>query len=343
MMECQYAKYKLVFKQPSRTSREVLTTKDVYFIRLHDTESGMTSVGECAVFPGLSIDYRDNYESKLIQTCHELEVGEDSNLSQWPSIKFGVEGALAGLKTNASEWRAGNFPITINGLVWMGNANEMIERLESKIALGFQCIKLKIGGIDFDSELKILKLIRNKLGKELEIRLDANGAFTPENALRQLEVLCQFNIHSIEQPIKQGQWQIMAELCRLSPIKIALDEELIALCDDEAKIQMLDIIKPAYIILKPTLCGGLTGSDRWIELASQRNIGWWATSALESNIGLNTIANWVSRYHPTMPQGLGTGELYTNNIPSPLRLNGERLSYDPCGVWDFQQIEWRNI
>lgn len=190
-------------------------------------------------------------------------------------------------------------------------------------------MKLKIGGIDFQEELSILDTLRKEFTVEdIELRLDANGAFSPENAMERLERLSRYNIHSIEQPIRAGQWQEMARLCERSPIPIALDEELIGFSSDASKEMLLETVRPQYIILKPALCGGFAEADRWISMAKKRNIGWWATSALESNIGLNAIAQWVARYRPTIPQGLGTGLLYTDNFPSTLRLDGDKMWFD---------------
>ena len=324
-MEVAVAKHRLFFKTPSRTSREVL-------------------IGECAVFPGLSCDWTPDYERVLHEVCCDIKNSETPDLSQLPSIKFGVESAMAQFQDVYSDWRQGRCTITINGLVWMGSEQEMMQRVSEKIEQGFRCIKLKIGGIDFNREIAILRSIRSNFSADIvELRLDANGSFLRHEALQKLDELAQFQIHSIEQPIKQGLWRDMNEICSKSPIPIALDEELIGLniCSD--KERMLDTVVPQYIILKPTLCGGLSGSDEWIRLARQRNIGWWATSALESNVGLDSIANWVSAYHPNMPQGLGTGELYTNNIPSPLVLSGERLSYNLNGSWDFSKLNWVKI
>ena len=191
--------------------------------------------------------------------------------------------------------------------------------------------------IDFNQELELLSYIRNQ-APDIEIRLDANGAFRAEDALSRLDSLSRFRIHSIEQPIRQGQYDKMSHICSQSPIPIALDEELIGLNDNDSRIKMLETIRPHYIILKPTLTGGFTASDEWIDLAKERGIGWWATSALESNIGLNAIAQWIASHKPEMPQGLGTGQLYDNNIPSPLTLNGEKLWYDPDNNWDMQHI-----
>lgn len=340
-MNVSYARHRLIFKMPSRTSRELLTYKDVWYILLNDTDSGRTGIGECAVFPGLSCDWSANYENKLIEICHRISNGNMPDLTDFPSIKFGIESAMSQLNNIKTRWHKGELSIIINGLVWIGTQDEMLHRVEEKLNLGFKCIKLKIGGIDFNRELEILAAIRSQYSRaQIELRLDANGAFQPHNALEKLDQLAKYDIHSIEQPIRQGQWQKMSEICKKSPIPIALDEELIGIKQRTQKEALLKAIHPQYIILKPTLCGGLSGSDEWIELARYYGINWWATSALESNVGLDAIANWVSDYNPEMPQGLGTGALYTNNIPSPLTLVGENLSYDANGCWDYSQLNW---
>ncbi len=252
------------------------------------------------------------------------------------SIRFGFETALLDMRNGGAgrfitnSFTEGTTPIRINGLIWMGDKRVMKKRIREKLDQGFNCIKLKIGGIDFNDEIALLKSIRDEYSPDnLELRVDANGAFSPDTAMQHLERLAEYGLHSIEQPIKQGQWDEMAALCRLSPIPVALDEELVGFKADKEKIRMLETIKPSYIILKPSLCGGFAESDRWIRLAEERGIGWWATSALESNIGLNAIAQWVSQYNPVMPQGLGTGMLYTNNYPSRLRLDGDRMYFNP--------------
>ena len=228
-----------------------------------------------------------------------------------------------------SPFGKGEEGITINGLVWMGTYEEMLARLEEKLQAGFHCVKLKIGAIDFFKELDLIKRIREVYNKEqVELRVDANGGFSPEDAMSRLEALAQYDIHSIEQPIKQHQWRKMAELCRESPLPIALDEELIGVNVRSMKEALLDTIRPQYIILKPSLHGGMYGCQEWIQLAEQRGIGSWITSALESNVGLNAIALFCARmYGPDvkMPQGLGTGQLFTDNIPMPLEIKGDKL------------------
>lgn len=304
-----WTKRRLVFKEPAVTSREVMAWRDTYYVHA----GGKT--GECALFRGLSCDDRPGYEDKLTQVCRLLAGGArpgDLDLDDWPSIEMGVSTLFA-----HHDAPAGPVAIPINGLVWMGDRDKMLERIKAKLADGFRCVKLKIGGIDFDQETGLLQYIRSKFGPEdLELRLDANGSFTPQNALERLERLSKFHIHSLEQPIRAGQWDEMARVCRESPIPIALDEELIGI---HRRAELLEAVRPAYVILKPTLVG-FEGADLWIDEARKRGIGWWATSALESNVGLCAIAQWVAAKHTEMPQGLGTGELYTNNVPSPLPL-----------------------
>ena len=326
----------LHFKQPAGTSRGVYTTRKIWLVRLSDGER--EGVGECAPLPDLSCDAMDDeeYRSILNKVCEEFcqrqELDNDS-WRQYPSMLFGLETAWLNM-TNGDRlfdtaFSRGEVGIPINGLVWMGSYEEMLKRMEEKLEKGFRCVKLKIGAIDFDQELDLVKRIRERFSHhEVELRLDANGAFKYEEALYKLELLSQYAIHSIEQPIKAGQWAYMAELCRESPLPIALDEELIGVNDLEMKRHMLNIIKPRYIILKPSLHGGMQGCREWIETAKEMGIGSWITSALESNIGLNAIAQFASDVygdHITMPQGLGTGQLFTDNIDMGLEIRGDRL------------------
>lgn len=312
-----------------------MKVKDTFILRVHDSEvPEVTGLGECALFKGLSAEDTPSYTAHLENFCSNPSA---DTLPEISSIRFGYETAMLSLNARGSSrliesaFTTQSSPIQINGLIWMGTKQEMCARIAEKLDAGFRCVKLKIGGINFDDEAELLANIRREFPSgSIELRLDANGAFTPQNALDRLNRLSEFDIHSIEQPIKSGQWEEMARLCRLSPIPIALDEELIGFHSDDFKTRLLDTISPACIILKPSLCGGFKESDRWIELAGNRNIGWWATSALESNIGLNAIAQWVARYNPTMPQGLGTGALYTNNFPSPLQLEGDNMYFRPC-------------
>ncbi len=326
----------LHFKQPAGTSRGVYTTRKVWLVRLSDGER--EGVGECAPLPDLSCDAMDDeeYRSILNRVCEEFcqrqELDNDS-WRQYPSMLFGLETAWLNMTNGDRQFDTafsrGEVGIPINGLVWMGSYEEMLKRMEEKLEKGFRCVKLKIGAIDFDQELDLVKRIRERFSHhEVELRLDANGAFKYDEALYKLELLSQYAIHSIEQPIKAGQWAYMAELCRESPLPIALDEELIGVNDPEMKRHMLNIIKPRYIILKPSLHGGMQGCREWIETAKDMGIGSWITSALESNIGLNAIAQFASDVygdHITMPQGLGTGQLFTDNIDMGLEIRGDRL------------------
>ena len=332
----------LHFKQPAGTSRGTYTTRRSWFITLTD-ENGRQGIGECAPLPNPSCDDIPNYAEKLSTFCEsfvsEANLTPHSTLhtpQDYPSMLFGLETALLNLQVGSTmlfdtPFGRGEEGIPINGLVWMGTFEEMRERIEQKLAQGFHCVKLKIGAIDFNQELELLKKIRSRYSRrEIELRVDANGAFSPDDALQKLEQLSLYDIHSIEQPIRQGQWGDMAFLCRESPIPIALDEELIGVNDSYSKGQLLDIIKPAYIILKPSLHGGMAGTKEWIDLANERGIGSWITSALESNVGLNAIAHLTAYLygpHIQRPQGLGTGQLFTDNIPMPLEIKGDKLWY----------------
>ena len=333
-MTYQIEERTLHFKQPVGTSRGIYTTRKSWFVRLSDgTKTGM---GECAPLPDLSCDARPDYAEVLEQFCQTLcETGEiDSDIMRtYPSMLFGLETALRNLQHGNllfdTAFSRGEVGIPINGLVWMGNYEEMLQRMETKLSQGYRCVKLKIGAIDFQQELDLIKRIRERFSfHEVELRLDANGAFPYEEALYKLELLSQYAIHSIEQPIRAGQWAYMAELCRESPLPIALDEELIGVNDPDMKAHMLNIIKPRYIILKPSLHGGMMGCREWISIAQEMGVGSWITSALESNIGLNSIAQFASDVYGDnirMPQGLGTGQLFTDNIPMPLEIRGDQL------------------
>ena len=329
----------LHFKQPAGTSRGVYTERKSWFVEISDGDT--VGLGECAPLSDLSCDARADYGEVLRRFCDEVErTGEIpyEAMRDYPSMLFGLETAMLEVRGKGLEGRGvlfdtafsrGEVGIPINGLVWMGNHEEMLQRMEQKLEQGFRCVKLKIGAIDFEQELDLIKRIRDRFSfHEVELRLDANGAFPYEEALYKLELLSQYNIHSIEQPIRQGQWAYMAELCRESPLPIALDEELIGVNDPEMKSHMLNVIKPAYIVLKPSLHGGMAGCREWIEVARQHDVGSWITSALESNVGLNAIAQFCSSVYGdniTMPQGLGTGQLFTDNIPMPLEIRDHQL------------------
>lgn len=344
MIKAHFKKHILNFKRPSGTSRGVLNTKETFFIILK-TENSF-GVGECGILRGLSIDDRPDYEEKLQWVCDNIDLGKDNlyeAVTEFPSIQFGVEAAIQSLNSKnpfeiyPSAFTRGEEAIPINGLVWMGDKSFMKEQISEKLKQGFTCIKMKIGAIDFKTEIELLKSIRKEFSpQEVELRVDANGAFSPKEALEKLKVLSDLELHSIEQPIKQGQWQEMARLCEDTPLSIALDEELIGVFLEEEKQKLLDTIKPQYIILKPSLIGGIQGSDTWIKLAEKYNAGWWITSALESNIGLNTISQYTFTKNSKLPQGLGTGSLYTNNIDSPLNVADGALHYDAEAEWNFK-------
>ena len=336
-MKAFYQKYQLIFKRPAGTSRGVLLRKDTYFIQIE--KEGKTGYGEAALFRGLSADDRPDYEEKLqwaIQNIHLPKNELFKQLKEYSSIIFGLEQAFASLSAQAphllypSAFTEGETNIPINGLVWMGDKSFMLRQIKEKINQGFRVIKLKIGAIDFQDELDLLKYIRSEFSPgEIEIRVDANGAFHPDEALEKLKRLSDFQIHSIEQPIRQGQIEVMSRLCEQTPLPIALDEELIGYSFDFDKINFLKQIKPQFIILKPALHGGFTGTDSWIDAAEKLQIGWWITSALESNIGLNAIAQFTARKNVNIPQGLGTGSLFTNNFDSPLYIDKAALHYQP--------------
>lgn len=316
-----------------------------------DTHPERVGWGECALFRGLGSDDRPEYEQVLAEACRQVGILPFDEvldrLAEWTSIRFGFETArqeLCGWRDYPSRFDKGEHPITINGLVWMGDKATMLRRIEEKLDAGFRCVKLKIGAIDFDAELDLLRMVRGRFSRnEIELRVDANGAFSPDEAPHKLDALARYDLHSIEQPIKAGQWEAMAQLCATTPIPIALDEELVACrkVTPELTAQMLDTIKPQYIILKPSLTGALSGTNQWIKAATERGIGWWITSALESNIGLSAIARYTASLSTQMPQGLGTGGLYTNNIPSPLQQIGEVLTCNPQGEWQYPDLSWR--
>lgn len=332
-----YFNYTLQFVRPAGTSRGVYTTKDSWFISL--TQKEITGVGECSLLKELSIDNRPDFEDKLNEVCHQINIGTfsfDDPLYDFPAIKFGLETALLDLKNGGkgiifpSDFTKGDMSIVTNGLIWMGTPETMQQQIAEKLDKGFSCIKLKIGSLDWGTEKGLIEAMRQKFSaRELTIRVDANGAYTHEHVYTILDDLAKLEVHSIEQPIKAGQWNQMAQLCKTSPVPIALDEELIGIYPFEKKLQLLQTIKPQFIILKPGLLGGFIASDEWISLAEKQNIGWWATSALESNIGLNAIAQWTATKNNPLPQGLGTGMLFENNVESRLKLVGEKLIYTP--------------
>lgn len=329
----------LHFKQPAKTSRGQYTSRISRYVVVES--GGVRGVGECATLPDLSCDERSDYDLLLRQFCYTIErTGRIpyEALRPYPSMLFGIETAFAQLAAGGSTalfdtpFARGEVGIPTNGLVWMGSYDQMLARMQEKLDLGFRCIKLKIGAIDFDKELELLRIIRSAFPKDkVELRVDANGAFAPNEAKVRLEQLARYDLHSIEQPIRQHQWTDMARLCQESPIAIALDEELIGVNIPSEKERLLDTIHPQYVVLKPSLHGGMMGCEEWVSMAKIRGIGSWMTSALESNVGLNAIAHLAARTYGTdgiMPQGLGTGQLFTDNIDMPIALRGERMYYD---------------
>jgi o-succinylbenzoate synthase len=340
-MKASFFPYRLEFKQASGTSRGILKSKETWFIKIEDEHA--TGFGECGMFRGLSCDDRPDFESKLKWVCHHIDLGLEQlliELIDFPSIQFGLEMAFLDLLSDSSnvlfpsKFTSGKASIPINGLIWMGDEQFMKSQIRSKIDAGFDCLKIKIGAIDFDTELSLIKAIRKEYDVEtIELRVDANGAFSPLEAMEKLKRLSDFNLHSIEQPIRQGQHDAMAKLCAHAPLPIALDEELIGIHDVTKRGLLLQTINPQYIILKPTLVGGFSGSQSWIDLAEKQSVDWWITSALESNIGLNAIAQWTYQLNVNRPQGLGTGALYTNNIEAPLKIDNGRLIYAPSVKW----------
>ncbi|MGM5471147.1 o-succinylbenzoate synthase [Flavobacteriaceae bacterium LMO-SS05] len=342
-MTATYHNYILNFKQPSGTSRGVLKTKETWFIVLNSEER--QGIGECGLLRGLSVDDRPDYEDQLKWTCQHIELGLDrlyvENI-EFPSIQFGLEMAFKSLVSQQpfelfpSTFTQGRASIPINGLIWMGTEAFMKQQIQEKIQAGFRCIKMKIGAIDFETEINLLKSIRTEFSsKDIELRVDANGAFQAHEALDKLKRLSELDLHSIEQPIKPGQVETMAKLCEQSPLAIALDEELIGAFSVTKKQDLLQTIHPQYIILKPSFIGGFKGTQEWIDSATSQNVAWWITSALESNVGLNAIAQWTFTLQSTMAQGLGTGSLFTNNFECPLQVKNGTLRYDNQLNWNF--------
>lgn len=349
MIRAGFQKHTLQFKKPSGTSRGILKSKNSWYIILKDTKKGNSGIGEASLIKGLSYDAVDGFEHQLQKTIKQInETGNLAidNLQQWPAINFAIEMALLDLKQNStcliypSNFTNGTQQIPINGLVWMGDFDFMLAQIDEKIKQHFTCIKLKIGAINFEAELNLIKHIRKRYAEtDLMIRVDANGAFKPgEDALQKLEQLHQLKVHSIEQPIKPMQYEAMRHLCKTSPLPIALDEELISVFDKAEQVELLQQIKPQFIILKPSLLGGFATTQQWIDIAENNNVGWWLTSALEGNIGLNAIAQFTATLNYNTFQGLGTGGLFTNNIASPLFIKDGKLGYNKIQQWQINSI-----
>ena len=341
-MKAHYFKHLLKFKVPSGTSRGVLKEKVSWFILIVDGDN--YGIGECSLIKGLSPDPISKFETKLKEICCNIRFGLkklSATLKDFPSILFGLETAFLSFKNSnpftiiESDFAFGKGHIPINGLIWMGEKTFMKQQIKEKIKDGFNCIKIKVGALNFDLECELLKSIRLEYStRDLEIRVDANGSFNVHSALEKLKQLSKYDLHSIEQPIRPKLWEKMAFLCEKSPLSIALDEDLIGVSEFKTQEKMLSEIKPKYIILKPSLIGGLKKSDSWINIANSLGIKWWSTSALESNIGLNAISQWVFNKNSLLKQGLGTGALYSNNINSPYYIEKGCLKYDSKKNWE---------
>ena len=344
MLAAEIFYHNLNFIIPGGTSRGILKNKPTWYIKIyHNDNPNIFGLGECGPIQGLSIESGDKMMDQLKKVKESINDLSSLDLSLFPSINFGIENALKDLKNGGKRIIFKNSflqgkPIKINGLIWMGDKDFMINQIKSKIEKGFSCLKLKIGSIDFKEEISILKNIRKQFSsKILEIRVDANGAFSPKNVLQKLDTLGKLEIHSIEQPIAVNQWDYLKEICEKSPIPIALDEELIQL--KKEKNEFIKYVLPHFLVLKPTLIGGFEATKKWINIAKENNINWWVTSALESNVGLSAIAQFCANYQLTLPQGLGTGQLFNNNIPSPLEIKGENIFYKKNKSWDLSNFE----
>jgi o-succinylbenzoate synthase len=343
-MSFRFQHHSLHFLKPAATSRDVLTTRDTYFLLTYANDSETIGVGECAPIWGLSPETKAEIERTISNWSVLMNQSESLSdiLTKYSSLRFALETALRDL-ANGGQMAPFEVdvsrPIPINGLVWMSDTRTMLEECRVKIESGFQTIKFKVGALRFEDEIEMLAKVRREFAQnDLEIRLDANGAFSNEDALHKLDALSRFRIHSIEQPIRAGRWSEMAIVVEKSPVAIALDEELIGVHSAKQKEILLDTIRPHYVVLKPSLHGAFTGCDEWIELAENRKIGWWATSALESNIGLNAIARWLLTKKTQMPQGLGTGALFSNNIDSPWGVKSGFLFFDTNLKWNLKPI-----
>lgn len=336
-MNIRFAEYNLIFKFEAKTSRETFREKPTWFVRILDEENNRIGIGEAPFFESLAPESKQTFLGEL------SEMSRESCLPRLSSAaRFGYESAMKSLEgISSSPFTLGEKGIKINGLIWMGDCQTMRSRIDEKLDAGFRVLKLKIGGIDFEEELSLIKYIRKIYSSEtLELRLDANGSFSQENALERLNRLSVFNIHSLEQPIMAGNPSEMRVICAQSPVAIALDEELIGVRGRQAKEQLLEAIQPQYVIIKPSLCGGLSDADEWADVAEEHGVGWWATSALESNVGLFAIADWLYSRGVSVPQGLGTGQLYKNNVNSPLELRGDLLFYNPQKTFDYPDLKW---
>lgn len=346
MMSAAFFPYTLRFKRPAGTSRGVLHSKETYFVRL--AQGDAVGWGECGPVAGLSIDEGPNLAQELARICHAINAGQPPNaldLTELPSVAFALESALLDLETGGHQrlfdtpFARGHRLLPTHGLIWMDSVDGLLQQIEEKVARGYRVVKMKVGALPLAQECALLAAMRARFpADQIELRLDANGAFTPADALIKLTQLVHYDVHFLEQPIKPGQWQELAAICAHSPIPIGLDEELIGIHAQAERARLLDTLRPQHLIIKPTLLGGLAAADDWIALAAERGIGWWINSALESNVGLNAIAQWLAAKDDDRIHGLGTGQLFTNNIPSPIQLRHNGLIYDPNSAWDFTRI-----
>jgi len=344
-MQAFFRKRSLQFKNPAGTSRGILHEKPSWFLFLKDEDNNKHGIGECSIIPDLSIDKKSEIEPTLQHICQAINQGNPIKPNEmaygFPAIQFALETALIDYQNGGtrilfpSEFTSGQESLPINGLIWMGNIQHMRNQVNKKLEQGFSCIKLKIGAINTDQELSIIHELRKTYpASKLEIRVDANGAFQYDEAREVMKVLAIREVHSIEQPIAKGHTEEMAKLSADTPLAVALDEELIGLMEYESKYQLIEAIKPQYLILKPSLLGGFNASKEWIRIAEDFDAGWWVTSALESNIGLNALAQWTYTLNVDMPQGLGTGSLFKENIESPLEIQDAQLFYNPGKSWN---------
>jgi len=355
-LRASYTKQTFQFTFQARTSRGAMRSRTSWFVKLWDTdEPEIFGIGECAPLPGLSIDDVPDYEERLKRVLQQLAISTGIQdllsivSSEFPSIIFGIETALLDLRNGGKRevFKNGFLKgkqIPINGLIWMGDMDQMLQQIAIKIYDGYRCIKMKVGSLNFEKECDILHYVRKKYYREdIVIRLDANGAFKPEDCLFKLKELSKFNIHSIEQPIKPGQLELLRGISEQSPIPIALDEELIGISTSKGKQKLLQESRVPYIILKPSLHGGIQSCKEWIEVAEAINVKWWITSALESNIGLNAITQFTAQYPVTLPQGLGTGQLYENNIESPLFVKEGMIGWDVNIPWNLESLNFESL
>ena len=350
MIHATWKELTLTPRFPLGTSKGVIKARTVWYLIAWDAERPQVrGIGEAALFPGHSKEFPADVRTKLLELCSDTSNWGQrlhDDLMQVPSVRFAVEQCLRDLQASGSkilfpsEFTLGHAGLPINGLVWMGDMATMRERIKTQIDGGSRCVKMKIGGIGIADELQLLADVRREFNaKELTLRVDANGAFTNGNVMPVLERLAALEVESIEQPVSPGLYEVMAELCATSPLPVALDEDLIGISTPEGKKDLLDHVKPQYIVIKPSMVGGWAAAQEWIDLAQERGIGWWITSALESSIGLNAIAQWTATLGVTIPQGLGTGSVYSDNVPSPLSVSAGELKYRPEIPWNLERFE----